>query len=144
RGILHCHSAFSFDSTTPLGAIRDLARSRSLSFVVQTEHSNEMTAESHARYREEARALCDADFLLVAGVEYATSDNRIHILVLGVDRFWDDLRLCPPDRLDELLSRVREAGGMSVLAHPERADAIARLPLPLLERIDAVEVWNGK
>ena len=144
RGILHVHSSYSFDSTTPLEAIRLLARERNLSFVVQTEHSNELTAVQHRRYVEEAHALSDATFLLIPGVEYATADNRIHVLAIGAEIFWEDLRLCPPERLGELVERIRQSGGLSVLAHPERMDAIARVPPEVLERVDAIEVWNGK
>jgi hypothetical protein len=144
RGILHAHSEFSFDSTTPLAAVRELAREKGLGFVVQTEHSNELTQDAHRRFVSEAHALSDDRFLMVPGVEYATEDNKIHVLVIGVETFWDDLRLCPLDRLGELLDRVRLAGGLSVFAHPERADAIERMPRDVLDRIDAVEVWNGK
>lgn len=144
RGIVHVHSDFSFDCSTPLVRIKELARRKELSFVVQTEHSNEMTAASHQRFAEEARALSDGEFLMVPAVEYATADNRIHVLALGVEPFWEDLRLCPPERLGELIERIRDAGGVSVLAHPERANAIERVAPEVLERIDAVEVWNGK
>ena len=144
RGIVHVHSDFSFDCATPLADVKALARAKGLSFVVQTEHSNEMTAASHRRFVEEARALRDDAFLMMPAVEYATADNKVHVLALGVEPFWEDLRLCPPDRLGELIDRIRDAGGVSVLAHPERADAIERVPPPVLDRIDAVEVWNGK
>jgi predicted metal-dependent phosphoesterase TrpH len=144
RGLVHVHSSFSFDSPTPLREVKTLAQGKGVSFVIQTEHSNEMTAGTHRRYLEEARGLADARFLMLPGVEYATADNRIHVLVLGVDVFWEDLRLCPADRLVELLGRVRSAGGLSILAHPERADAIDRLAPGALELIDGIEVWNGK
>jgi len=144
RGLVHVHSSYSFDSSTTLAEVKTLARGKGLSFVIQTEHSNEMTLDSHRRYLEEARGLADDRFFMLPGVEYATADNRIHVLVLGVDAFWEDLRLCPADRLVELLGRVRSAGGLSILAHPERADAIDRLPAGALGSIDGIEVWNGK
>jgi predicted metal-dependent phosphoesterase TrpH len=144
RGLVHVHSSYSFDSETPLREVKALARAKGCAFVIQTEHSNEMTAASHRSYLEEARGLADDGFVMVPGVEYASSDNKIHVLVLGVDTFWEDLRLCPPERLAELLSRVRGSGGLSILAHPERADAIDRLSPGVLALIDGIEVWNGK
>src|SRR5207247_3220179 len=115
------------DCNVPLREIRLLAERRRLSFIVQTEHSNHMTSELYARYREEVLSYCTPRFLFVPGIEYASADNRIHILVFCLDVFWEDLKLFPDERLLDLLDRVRAARGIDILAHPERADVIDSL-----------------
>jgi hypothetical protein len=144
RGLIHVHSSYSYDCEIPLARIRDLALGRGYRFVLQTEHSNEMTRDDFLAYRDEARGLSDDGFLLVPGVEYSSEDNRIHVLTFGPDDFWEELRLFPLGRGRELLDRVRNAGGVAILAHPERASSLDRLPEGFLERLDGVEVWNYK
>jgi predicted metal-dependent phosphoesterase TrpH len=144
RGIIHVHSDYSYDCTVALSDVQKMAVKCGLSFVVQTEHSNHMTGDDYVRYREQARSLCSPDFLMVPGIEYASENNVIHILTFGIDEFWEDLRLFPMSQTVELLSRVRQKGGIALLAHPERADCIARLPPGALDALDGIEVWNGK
>jgi predicted metal-dependent phosphoesterase TrpH len=144
RGLIHVHSSYSYDCEIPLMRIRELAQQRQYRFVLQTEHSNELTREEFLAYRDEARALSDSEFLLVPGIEYSSEDNRIHILTFGPEEFWEELRLFPLERGVELLDRVHEAGGVAILAHPERASALERLPQELLARLDGIEVWNYK
>jgi hypothetical protein len=144
RGIIHVHSDFSYDSRTPLAEIAAMARRKGLAVVVQTEHSNEMTTASHALYRAESARLSADGLLLEPGVEYASADNAIHVLVLGIETFWEDLARFDLARIDELLDRVRDGGGLSILAHPERVHAIDKLPPGVLHRFDGIEVWNGK
>jgi hypothetical protein len=144
RGIIHVHSTYSYDSETPLAEVAAMARRRGLAVVVQTEHSNEMTTASHALYRGEAARLSAEGVLIEAGVEYASADNAIHVLVLGIDAFWSDLARFEIDRIDDLLNRVRDGGGLSILAHPERSHALDKLPPGVLHRFDGIEVWNGK
>jgi predicted metal-dependent phosphoesterase TrpH len=144
RGIIHVHSTYSYDSTTPLAEVAAMARRRGLAVVVQTEHSNEMTTASHALYRAEAARLSTEGVFIEPGVEYASADNAIHVLVLGIEAFWQDLARFDLGRIDDLLNRVREGGGLSILAHPERAHALDKLPPGVLHRFDGLEVWNGK
>jgi predicted metal-dependent phosphoesterase TrpH len=144
RGLVHAHSCYSFDCEVPLADVAALARRRRLAFLVQTEHSNELTRERHAAYRREAAGLSGGDLLVAAGVEYASADNRVHVLAIGLAEFHEDLRLFPPERGPELLERIRAGGGFSILAHPERADAMKALRPEFLQRLDGVEVWNGK
>src|SRR5262245_55831554 len=135
RGLLHAHSSYSFDSQVPLAEVAALARRRGQSFLLQTEHSNELTRERHAAYRREAAGLSGPDLLVAAGVEYASADNRVHVLSVGVAEFHEDLRLFPPQRGPELLDRIRAAGGLSILAHPDRADVLAVLHAEFLDRL---------
>lgn len=144
RGLIHVHSSYSYDCEIPLARIRDLALGRGYRFVLQTEHSNEMTREEFVAYRDEARRLSDETFALVPGVEYSSEDNRVHVLTFGPEEFWEDLRLWPLARGVELLDLVRASGGLSILAHPERASALEGLPEGFLDRLDGVEVWNRK
>ncbi|HEX4823340.1 MAG TPA: hypothetical protein VFV19_03435 [Candidatus Polarisedimenticolaceae bacterium] len=144
RGIVHVHSSYSYDSTTPLAEIAALARREGLRFVVQTEHSNELTAAAHAEYRRETADLSGPDLLVVPAVEYASSDNAVHVLAVGIDEYFDDLARFDLSRLDDLLERLARRGGASILAHPERAHAIDKIPAGTLSRFDGIEVWNGK
>jgi predicted metal-dependent phosphoesterase TrpH len=144
RGIIHVHSTYSYDSETPLAEVAAMARRRRLAVVVQTEHSNEMTTASHALYRAEAARLSTDGVFIEPGVEYASADNAIHVLVLGIDAFWEDLARFQVERIGDLLNRVRDGGGLSILAHPERAHALDKLPPGVLHLFDGIEVWNGK
>jgi len=143
-GLVHAHSSYSFDSAVPLADVASLARRRGLRFLLQTEHSNELTTERHGAYREEAARLSGPDLLVVPGVEYASADNRVHVLAIGASSFHEDLRLFPMARGRDLLDRLHAEGGIAVLAHPDRGDVLAVLPPAFLEGLDGVEVWNGK
>ena len=144
RGLVHSHSSYSFDCAVPLADVAALARRRRLRFVLQTEHSNELTREAYDAYRREAARLTAPDLLVVPGIEYASADNRVHVLALGVTEFHEDLRMFPLSRGRDLLDRIHGAGGLTILAHPDRGDVLGVLPPEFLDRLDGVEVWNGK
>jgi hypothetical protein len=77
--------------------------------------------------------------LVVPGIEYSESQNRIHILTWGLDRFLGEGLATL-----ELLERVKAQNGVAVLAHPSRRDAWKVYDSSWASYLIGIEVWNRK
>ena len=136
QGALHIHSTYS-DGEFSLAELRELFLQAGCRFACVTDHADAF-ANDDARldaYRRECESKSDARFRFIAGLEYTCVD-RMHVLGYGVTT--------PIDSADpeEVIRRIRELGGLAVVAHPKDTafEAIERFdPLP-----DGIEVWNSK
>lgn len=81
----------------------------------------------------------DESFTVVPGMEYSDAENVVHVVVWGVERFLGEGRA--PDLIVE---DAVAAGGFTMLAHPARRDAWRRVGPHVLDRLNAIEVWNRK
>jgi len=110
RGIIHCHSAYSFDARAPIGEILEAAMINSIDFVMLTDHSN-------LRAREEGFEGWHSDTLLIVGQEIAPRFN--HYLAFQIDTpvviGEDEPDVSPQMYVDEVLAR----GGIGFIAHPD-------------------------
>lgn len=148
---LHTHTRFGSRcaSQTP-AQLLSLAKRTGLDGVCFTEHEVAWTAG-------ELRALADEfDMLVLGGMELKTPHGEV--LVIGVDR--PLFHVSNPSELREL---VNQAGGIIIAAHPFRGymfvddmnggherfapgtflTLAAACNHPILEQVDAVEVFNG-
>ena len=109
-GIIHSHSAYSFDGRAPISEILEAARINGIDFVMLTDHSN-------LRAREEGFEGWHGDTLLIVGQEIAPRFN--HYLAFQIDAPVivpkDEPGLDPQIYVDE----VRAKGGMGFIAHPD-------------------------
>jgi hypothetical protein len=136
QGALHIHSTYS-DGEFSLAELRDLFVAAGCRFACVTDHADAFAGDE-ARleaYRRECAERSDARFAFVAGLEY-TCIGRMHVLGYGVTT--------PIDSTDPeiVIRRIRDLGGIAVIAHPKDAafDAVESFdPLP-----DGIEVWNTK
>ena len=109
-GIIHSHSAYSFDGRTPIGEILEAARINGIDFVMLTDHSN-------LRAREDGFEGWNGNTLLIVGQEIAPRFN--HYLAFQIDA----PVIIPEDEPDInpqiYVDQVRAKGGMGFIAHPD-------------------------
>ncbi|HEX7533862.1 MAG TPA: CehA/McbA family metallohydrolase [Syntrophales bacterium] len=109
-GIIHSHSAYSFDGRATIGEILEAARINGIDFVTLTDHSN-------LRAKEEGFEGWHGDTLLIVGQEIAPRFN--HYLAFQIDTpvviTEDEPDLDPQAYVDEVLAK----GGMGFIAHPD-------------------------
>ncbi len=132
-GLLHAHSSYSYDAKMSLSEIKELCQNNGIQFVCMTEHTDEMTPERAADFVRECDALSDETFLFIPGFEVPYKDA--HILMIG-ERTFSGTYAATID----VLKKWTRAAPFVVLAHPVRNRF--QVSDPLLEEIDALEVWN--
>lgn len=128
----HAHTLFSSDGELSPQELADLARGRGFAAVLVADHFESLTAQRFA----ELRQLCAGVTGCLVAPGYERSWSGYHVLALGVDRWVDD------GDIGAWATQVRDAGGITVLAHPSRYRH--RVPDGVLAACDAVEVWNSK
>jgi predicted metal-dependent phosphoesterase TrpH len=133
KGIIHCHSQYSYDAKLSLGELKRLLLKQGLRFVCMTEHTDEMTEESAREFVSECERLSDDSFCFIPGFEVPYKDA--HILMIGQRNFHSSYA----ENLTTLTQWSQEARFV-VLAHPVRNKFIVEEGL--LEQLDAIEVWN--
>ena len=122
---LHIHSEHSPDGRMALDEIVACARARGLQGVAVCDHDRALTETWDA-----------PDFLLIPGVELSTDQG--HLLGLFVTEQIE------ARELDAAIDAVHACGGLAVMAHPfERSSDAQRLDA-YLDRLDGIEVWNGR
>jgi predicted metal-dependent phosphoesterase TrpH len=134
RGILHCHSTYSYDAKLSLRELRELFIVNGLHFVCMTEHTDELTRERAAAFVAECDALSDETFRFIPGFEVPYGKGT-HILMIGMREF---LGSYAPD-INALRVWTRHTPFV-VLAHPVRN----RFSVDdgLLSVLHGLEVWN--
>ena len=122
---LHIHSERSPDGRMSLDEIVSCARARGLQGVAVCDHDRALTETWDA-----------PDFLLIPGVELSTDQG--HLLGLFVTEQIE------ARELGAAIDAVHACGGLAVMAHPfERSSDAQRLDA-YLDRLDGIEVWNGR
>lgn len=133
KGIIHCHSTYSYDAKLSLSSIRQLCIAHNIQFVCMTEHTDELTKEKASAFIEECTRLSDATFRFIPGFEVPY--EHTHILLIGARSF----QSTHAADIDSLRAWTRETPFV-VLAHPVRNHFI--VADDLLHELDALEVWN--
>jgi len=134
KGIVHVHSDFSRDGLCSIADLADFAREAGFQFVGLTDHAEDLTSAD----MKELRLLCekhsDDSLIMIPGLEYRCRGG-IHILGLGIahDISTDDPVL--------VASRIRQEGGLAILAHPGRSGY--QCAPELCAALDGIEIWNA-
>ena len=136
--VCHIHSTWSYDGKWPLDALTRRFRSRGFRVVMMTEHDRGFTPSRHAAFRHACAQVSTTETLVVPGIEYSDSSNRVHVLVWGVPFLGENLPT------GEMLEAVAKAGGVAVLAHPSRKDAWKCFNPEWAEMLSGIEIWNRK
>ncbi len=121
-GILHVHSAYSYDGETDLAELRVLAERAGLQFICVTEHTEQLSAERAQAFIRECRERSDDSFLFIPGFEVPNSGA--HLLLLGAHEY------------------PITGQGLMVIAHPHRNGFI--FDAQIQERCVGAEVWNSQ
>jgi predicted ATP-grasp superfamily ATP-dependent carboligase len=133
KGLVHCHTTFSYDGTLSVGEFCSLLRREGFRFVGLTEHTRGFTPERYAELVQACREHSDDGFLAIPGLEFRCPDGT-EIAGIGIDRWLEDK---PPQ---EMVADIRHAGGLAIWVHPHKR---SRWTGPFLD-CDAVEILNGK
>ena len=122
---LHIHSEHSPDGRMALDEIVACARARGLQGVAVCDHDRALTETWDA-----------PDFLLIPGVELSTDQG--HLLGLFVTEQIE------ARELGAAIDAVHACGGLAVMAHPFERSCDAQRLDAYLDRLDGIEVWNGR
>ena len=135
----HVHSNLSYDGSYTLEALSDKFSRAGYRVVLMTEHDRGFSPERLCQLRQLCDAASKRDLLMIPGIEYSDASNQVHILV------WGDVPFLGENLpTGETLRRVKEAGGVAVLAHPSRRDAWQCFKPNWGESLAGIEVWNRK
>lgn len=133
HGIIHCHSAYSYDAKISLRELKDILIGKGLQFVCMTEHTDKMTSEHADAFVKECEALSDETFRFIPGFEVPY--KRTHVLMIGARNFCGNFA-----PTGEELATWACAAKFIVLAHPVRNGF--SVDATLLAHLDGLEVWN--
>ncbi|MBC7876520.1 MAG: PHP domain-containing protein [Anaerolineales bacterium] len=125
---LHLHSRYSFDGLMSPQYIVRLAKKRGLSGIAITDHN------TIAGGAEAFASNNDKDILVIVGTEIYTEIGDILGLFLS--------REIKSRRSEDVVDEIHSQGGWVVLPHPYHHHK--EIPVELLRKIDAVEIFNGR
>lgn len=129
RGIIHCHSRFSYDSVTSISTYLRFARRHDLDFVILTDHDT--TRGSRALREAAARHLPDLEVPIAA--EYLTDCGDVIAVFIESE--------IQPRAFGEFVTAVRNQQGLLLFPHPyashQDVDGVAR-------ECDLIEVFNSR
>ncbi|MGA7907269.1 MAG: hypothetical protein WCA16_07660, partial [Candidatus Sulfotelmatobacter sp.] len=135
----HLHSEWSYDAKWPLAALTSKFRERGCRVLMTTEHDRGFTSGRWDEYRQACRQASSETLLVVPGLEYSDSANRVHVLVWGPVPFLGEGLATV-----EMLRRVKAANGVAVLAHPSRKNAWQAVETEWEDHLLGIEQWNRK
>jgi predicted ATP-grasp superfamily ATP-dependent carboligase len=133
KGIIHCHSRFSYDGKLELGDLCSLLRKEGFDFVALTEHTLGLDPQRYKEVVDACLQHSDDKFLAIPGLEFRC-ENGLEMAGLGLPEWLEDKPAA------EMVTSIRQAGGVAVWVHPNKR---SRWQGPFLD-CDAVEVMNGK
>lgn len=139
RVVLHAHSTWSYDGRWALPRIARVYGMLGVDAVMMSEHDTGFDPDRFGAYRAACADASTARCTLIPGIEYSSPDNDIHMLTWGLDHF-----LSEHAPVSETLSRVSEAGGAAIFAHPVRRDAFAAFDPAWVPYLSGIELWNRK
>ena len=122
---LHIHSAASPDGRMSLDEIIQTARQRGLNGVAVTDH--DVTLENPPEFD---------DFLVIPGCEFSTEFG--HLLGLFLREPIGQMSFV------RTVNAIHAQGGLAVIAHPFEHTRDGSRIMPFAQKLDGVEVWNGR
>lgn len=135
KGAIHIHSTLSYDGKLSIAELADLYSSHGFHFVCLSEHAEHMDESKVAELLRFCREHSRADFCMIPGLETVCTGDY-HIVGVGAPE------IIPVSQRDPVTvsQRIREQGGLPVLAHPKRYGW--KIPAQILRAVHAVEIWN--
>ena len=138
KGILHCHSTYSYDGTLSVIELISLSR-QYYDFLALTEHDDTIDENIMGAFVEECRMHSSCDFIIIPGIEFSFND-KLHILAYGLSQY-----IKKPDSEHEtityIVDEIHKQNALAILAHPQSCSAI---PVEILRLLDGIEAWNLK
>lgn len=135
----HIHSDWSYDGKWPLPKLAVEFGRHGYHVLLMTEHDRGFSQGRLLEYRQACAQASTERVLIVPGIEYSDADNAVHILVWGAIPFLGEALPTA-----ELLKKVKDAGGIAVMAHPSRKEAWKRFESQWISKLLGIEIWNRK
>jgi predicted metal-dependent phosphoesterase TrpH len=135
---MHMHTDHSSDCATPVEVLLATAREQDLGAIVVTDH-NEISGALAAR--EQAEGLGNPPVKVIVGEEVKTASQGEVIGLFIEERIPRGLTMA------ETVAEIKRQGGLVYVPHPfDRMHAVPDYEhlLPILEQIDAIEVFNPR
>jgi predicted metal-dependent phosphoesterase TrpH len=129
RGVIHCHSRYSYDSVIPVASYLRLATTHSLDFIILTDHE---TLDGSLRLREAAARYMPSLQVPIAA-EYCTDHGDIIAAFLTED--------IPVPEYELFVCRARAQNALLLLPHPYDGHHV---PERLAAECDVIEVFNSR
>lgn len=130
RGNLHMHTTRSDGAKTPEEALA-IYRGQGYDFVALTDHYRFSPQGEHE------------GMLVLSGAEYDSFSQDglevFHIVCIGAER---DPQVTREDSAQDTVRKIRESGGIAILAHPHWSMQTVGSILPI-EGLEAMEIYNS-
>jgi predicted metal-dependent phosphoesterase TrpH len=139
KAACHIHSDWSYDGKWPLAKLASEFGRRGYRALLMTEHDRGFTPARLIEYHAACAAVSSEKILVVPGIEYSDASNTIHVLTWGTNTVLGEAL-----PTSELLKKVELAGGVAVLAHPDRKAAWKQFDSHWVANLLGIEVWNRK
>ncbi|MGB2887261.1 MAG: hypothetical protein WBC04_06175 [Candidatus Acidiferrales bacterium] len=132
KGALHVHSKLSRDGTMTIQELVRFYSRNGYQFLAMGEHAEDLDEAKVQALSKQSIENSNGAFCVIPGIEFA--DNPVHIVGLGA------IRLTREKDPVAVAAKIREQGGLAVLAHPKRIGW--KCPADVLLAVDAAEIWN--
>ena len=109
-GVIHIHSAYSFDARTPVADILIAANKNRIDFIILTDHGN-------MQAKEDGLEGWHDDTLLIVGQEISPRFN--HYIAFDIDTPVSIPEAEPDIDTQTYIDQVRQQGGIGFIAHPD-------------------------
>jgi len=133
KGIVHCHTAMSYDGSIPLDVLCQILTEEGFSFVAVTDHAKGVTADQYRSFVDLCQKLSSDSFVVIPGLEVLL-DNGDEIAAVGIHEYISSTSA------RNVLEQILQQGGYSIWVHPHKRE---RANLDRYD-CDAIEVLNGK
>lgn len=140
KGALHIHSDVSPDSNLPLVNLKKIFKSAGYSFILLTEHAEDLDPNLYEKLKLECSTLSEPGFLIIPGLEIKWQ-NSVHLLAYGA-RFYHENE--NDYSLKHTIKSIRETTqcGLLVWGHVNHPARIDQALLRQAALVDGIEVFN--
>ena len=128
---LHCHTSYSYDSTTPPEEMVEAALKKGINCLAISDHEEIKGARKAIEYAK------DKPILIIPGIEIKSKKGDI----LGLN-----VKEIIPNKLsaEETIKKIKELGGLAIIPHPFGWFTGFRGNLEkIIKEIDGIEVLNA-
>ena len=140
KGALHIHSNISSDSTLSQSCIKELFKKRGYSFVLLTEHTEDLDSERYEIIKQEYNSLSDNIFLMISGLEIKWKD-KIHFLAYVAKNYMpNEYKLS----LGDTIKKIKKETDCDFLAwgHFNHPFKINKQLMSFASMVDGIEISN--
>lgn len=140
KGALHIHSDISPDSVLSRQRLKDIFKAAGYSFLLITEHAEDMNNEKYDILKREYQDLSDSKFLMIPGIEIKWKD-KVHFLAYGAKNYMANES---DATIDDTIRKIRIVTKCEFLAwaHFNHPWPVPRELVRHAALVDGIEIFN--